>query len=83
MDVDQQQDSKQQQQQEQTDKPEQQEQKQKQEQEPEQPTGPTLQFQALNTLQCLGMKAPKWLLPERAPGAAPKPICPITGSPAR
>jgi len=47
---------------------------------PEQPTGPVLQRQALNTLQCLGMKAPKWLLPQRAPAPTQKPICPITGT---
>jgi hypothetical protein len=56
---------------------------QQQQQGPELPMGPTLQRQCLNTLQCLGMKAPKWLLPQRAPGAAPKPICPITGTAAR
>ena len=51
--------------------------------EPELPSGPSLQRQALDTLQCLGMKAPKWLLPQRAPGAPNKPICPITGGVAR
>jgi vacuolar protein sorting-associated protein 72 len=56
---------------------------QQQQQGPELPTGSTLQRQCFNTLQCLGMKAPKWLLPQRAPGAAPKPICPITGTAAR
>jgi hypothetical protein len=68
----------------QVDQPQQQQQDQpQQQQQPEQPQGPVLQCQARDTLQCLGMKAPKWLLPQRAPGAAAKPICPITGTAAR
>eukprot|EP00775_Hariotina_reticulata_P013687 gene13687-13809_t len=37
----------------------------------------------LNTLQCFGMKAPKWLQPQRAPPPPAKPICAITGVSAR
>lgn len=50
---------------------------------PQQPTGPTLVKQELTTLQCYGMKPPKWLLPQRVRPPPPKPLCAITGVPAQ
>jgi hypothetical protein len=46
------------------------------------PAGPAVVRQLLNTLQCFGMKAPKWLQPQRAPPPPGKPVCAITGQPA-
>eukprot|EP00879_Flechtneria_rotunda_P033396 GHRR01036983.1.p1 GENE.GHRR01036983.1~~GHRR01036983.1.p1 ORF type:complete len:256 (+),score=133.23 GHRR01036983.1:112-768(+) len=39
--------------------------------------------QLLTTLQACGMKAPKWLQPQRAMPPPPKPVCAITGAVAK
>eukprot|EP00878_Enallax_costatus_P006378 GHUV01006689.1.p1 GENE.GHUV01006689.1~~GHUV01006689.1.p1 ORF type:complete len:528 (+),score=242.14 GHUV01006689.1:123-1706(+) len=59
-------------------------QEQQQQQQPEsQPAGPTMVKQAVTTLQCCGMRPPKWLQPQRARPPPGKPLCAITGVVAR